>query len=123
MRRVTCGASSWRRVARDVYSAILRSIRGVSEPDQRPAPFGRQHVEIDPADAALLEFERRARADEMRGQLAQIRLVPDERDVRPCARASRSPATTAAGVPAGASASDVVTGGLFLSVSEKTSAV
>ena len=47
------------------------------EPDQRPASLGRQHVEINPTDAAFPEFERRARAYEVRGQLAQIRLVTD----------------------------------------------
>ena len=86
---------------------------GRNEPAQLTGALRREHVEVDAADAALLELERHARADQPRGQLADVRLVPDERDA-PLAHVPGELLDHGAGVPAGASASLVVTAGLDL---------
>src|SRR5205085_4036623 len=50
------------------------------KPAQLTASLRRKHLEIDAADAALLEFERRLRTDQLRRELAKVRLVADQRD-------------------------------------------
>src|SRR6185503_2787277 len=70
-----------RTVRRELAASRAQDLRG-EEPAQRAGPLGRQHVEVDAADAALLELERRARSDQLGRQLAEIRLVADERHAR-----------------------------------------
>src|SRR5688572_23351503 len=48
------------------------------EPGERGGALRGQAAEIDAADAPLLEGQRAAGADEVRGQLAELRLVTNE---------------------------------------------
>src|SRR5688500_12199408 len=50
------------------------------EPHQLTWRHGWELLEVDAADAALLEHEWRARADEESGQPAEVRFVAHERD-------------------------------------------
>src|SRR5690349_9789128 len=50
-------------------------------PDQFSALAGRKAGDVDAADAALLELDRLFSAHEPRSELAEVRLVTDERDV------------------------------------------
>ena len=47
---------------------------------QRAGPVRHRAVELDAADAAFLELERAASAQQPCGQFAEVRLVADERD-------------------------------------------
>jgi len=49
------------------------------EGNEAARAFRREHRDVDAADAALLELQRAACADQPRRQLAKIRLVPDQR--------------------------------------------
>ena len=60
-----------------------RAGSSASANQRRVAGAGRrQRVDVDAADRALLELDRVPRADEPRGELADARLVADERDAR-----------------------------------------
>ena len=93
-----CRATSGRRPAPEIglmmtatvslTYASLRRIFGVTNQTSVPARFGREAGDVDAADAALLERQRPPRADQVRGQLAEIGLVADERDAPPLRRPS-----------------------------------
>src|SRR6185503_7366685 len=57
------------------------------EPVQRTRAPRRKAFDVNPAHASLLEGERAARADEMRGKLAQAGFVADEREPATAGRA------------------------------------
>ena len=81
-----CGGAEHRptrpRRAAGLRSAQFAQQARRQEPAQAPGPFGREHLEVDPADRALLELERHARTDQSRRELAHVRLVPDDGDAR-----------------------------------------
>ncbi len=93
-RRTRSSRSSRRIFPRDLPSAGFVSPRRSApldqlaqhfrrdEPAERALALRREDREIDPADRALLERERHFGADQVRGQLAHVRLVADERDAR-----------------------------------------
>ena len=88
-----------------------------------PAPLGGSMSKSMRQMPPFLNASGALRADQLRRELAEVRLVPDERDPRPCATCFVISWTTAAGVPAGASASEVDDGGFVSSSSANTSAV
>src|SRR5207253_5579177 len=51
-------------------------------PTQVPRPGRGKTFHVDARDRALLELDRVARSDQPRGELADARLVSDERDAR-----------------------------------------
>src|SRR6185503_5498039 len=52
------------------------------EPAKVAGATGRHVLDVDAADRALLELDRMARSNQARGELADIRLVADQRDAR-----------------------------------------
>ena len=60
----------------------FRRTRGGRNQRSWPSALGGKTVEVDAADRALLELDRRARADQPRRELADVRLVADQRDAR-----------------------------------------
>ena len=59
--------------------ASARKAFGVSNQRSVPGPGGRGAVTFDQADAALLELDAAARAEQARRQLAEVGLVADQR--------------------------------------------
>ena len=62
--------------------AMRRSMRGVTNHRRWPGTAQRQRVEVDPADRTLLELDGALGADQPGGELPQVGLVADARDVR-----------------------------------------
>src|SRR5688572_16751205 len=74
---MTVGANASRRLSPSFH--VSQDARR-HEPAELTERFRRQRVEVDPTDCPLLELDRRPRADQPRRQLADVRLVPDQRD-------------------------------------------
>src|SRR5690349_8709893 len=65
-----------------LLAEVSQEARG-QEPAQIARRGWRQRVDVDAADAAFLEFDRVAGADETSGELADAWLVTDQRDAAP----------------------------------------
>ena len=88
-----------------------------------PVPLGGNISKSIRQIAALLELERRARADQPRRQLAEVRLVADQRDARLLAHVLAELLDHRRRGPGGRQRVAVVTDGFDFSVSANTSAV
>ena len=92
------------------------------EPDQRSGALRRHALDVNTADAALLERHRTARANQVRGELAKLRLLADERDAALFGRLGELRHDVLRRM-SGARASRIFTGGLASMPAARRSAV